>query len=83
MFLYYMALGFLLSDDDGWTCTICHEAKHGYSECCSIRVTKHVHEIMIWLTRLLVSINDGAIADDNLEVCDQAMVFRLLLSPQG
>ena len=60
----------LLSEDDGWTCTICNEAKQGYSYCCGVRVARHVREIMIWLSKLLVGTSNGNIADDNLKVCN-------------
>ena len=70
----------LLSEDDSWTCTLCNEAKQGYSDCYRVGVVRHVQEIMIWLSKLMVSVSDGNIACDNLEVCDWATVIRLLLS---
>ena len=73
----------LLTDQDGWTCSVCYEARQGYIDCCDINVTQHVWEIMIWLLKLLVGASGGDIADDNLEICDWATVFRLLLSPHG
>ena len=39
----------LIKEDDGWTCSVCIEARQSYSECCCIGATRHVREIMIWL----------------------------------
>ena len=38
---------------------------------------------MIWLAKLLTGISDGSITDGSLEVCDRAMIFKLLISPHG
>ena len=73
----------LLTEDNGWTCTICKEARQGYTKHCGVGVTRHVKEIMIWLIKLMAAMSNGDIACDKLLICDLATVFRLLLSPHG
>ena len=38
---------------------------------------------MIWLAKLLIGTSNGDIAEGSLEVCDRAIIFKLLISPHS
>ena len=73
----------LLADQDGWTCSVCYEARQGYTDHCGTSVMQHVQELMTWLTKLMGNASSGSIADKDLELVDWDTVFRMLLSPHS
>ena len=66
-----------------WTCSICMEAREGFSEHCGLTAERHVEEILVWLTDLMRDTGNDNIAIDELEVCDEGFIFKQLTMPHG